>query len=198
MCMCVCVCVCVCVWVGGWVGGCVLAIADITMHCFPSISEVSMWKILAKYNFTHKGLFTQSSDAIFSIECSISKIDSFFCQQNFQSTHGLWMFMWRCVNDYTWYMYVLCVYQVRGRAQLLLKQYTICKSIELYWSISNSCCQHLQHTGKSYTVHFNLQNLIVLRLICFGQLSNQKKTCVLHFQLQKINYTRNVHLSNRS
>ena len=45
---------------------------------------------------TYKGLFTQPFNAIFSFECSVSEIDSFLCQQGFQSIHGLWMCMGRC------------------------------------------------------------------------------------------------------
>ena len=79
-CVCiVCVCVCVCVWGISsylWCNSCMF---------------------IYMYNFTHKGLFTQSSDAIFSVECSVSEIDSFFCQQNLQSIHGLWMCVQGCI-----------------------------------------------------------------------------------------------------
>ena len=50
---------------------------------------------------TYKGLFTQPFNAIFSFECSVSEIDSFLCQQGFQSIHGLWMCMGRCGCVYT-------------------------------------------------------------------------------------------------
>ena len=71
--------------------------------------------------FTHKGLFIQSSDAIFSVEYSVSEIDSFFCQQTFKSIHGLWMCVCRgvCMQECAQLCMFVCVPDMRHGLSLL-------------------------------------------------------------------------------
>ena len=146
----------------------------ILQHPYDDKSKI----LLTSRHVTYKGLFTQHSDPIFSIKCSVIEIDSFFCQQKFQLIHGLWI----CVH----------VWAGMGMCILVCIHVCVCVPNKNYaWSSIHTifCLTQIQVILK-WTIYQGMHCLPSDLMNVLASKSSPVKRCIICWTVSWIKYAK--------